>query len=356
MRISSATCYQYTLPLRAPLDLGAQTIRRRRGALLRVTGEDGTVGWGDAAPLPGFSAESVDETIEALAHRARALHGGEVPEAPGRLLRWEGAREPPSVRFAVQSALLECRAASSDTTVGPLLGGGRRSVALNALVPAGASDLAAAGTRLRRAGFPAVKLKVGRTDPLTDAERVRALHSGLGDEIALRLDANRAWSMGDATRFAEAVAPVPLEYVEEPLARPDRLADFAEESGLPVALDETTRERAPGTLSAPDGLAAVVLKPTLLGGLAVTRRWTTWAARAGALTVFSSSYESGVGTRMLLALSSSWSDAPAGLSAHMRLSEDVLRPRLRLDGPAVAASAGEESRVDRARLSRVPSS
>jgi len=352
MKISDATCYKYTLPLREPLELEGQTVRRRRGLLLRLTGEDGEVGWGEAAPLPGFSAESVDEAAEALSARARALRGRRLSEDLQPLVQKSGPEPPPSVRFAVQSAVVEVRADRA-TSVGSLLGDGRDPVSLNALVPAGATNLTARGERLRRAGFQAVKLKVGRSDPARDAERVRALHAGLGEEVALRLDANRAWALEEAAAFAEAVASVPIEYVEEPLARPDRLPDFAGQTGLPVALDETTRERVPETLSGLGEIAAAVLKPTLLGGLSITRRWKRAATSVGAATVLSSSYESGVGTRMLLALASVWADAPAGLSAHMRLSEDVLRPRLQLGGPTVSAAAGGESRVDLSRLSRV---
>jgi len=360
MRISDATCYTYALPLRQPLELGGQTVRRRRGVLLRVTGAEGAVGWGEAAPLPGFSAESAADASEALSVRADALRGRDCPDDPGRLLERETPAAPPSVQFAVQSALLELRAARADVPgarlLGKVLGKGRETVPLNALISAETGDLAAHGKRLRRAGFGAVKLKVGRAAPETDAERVRELDSGLGGDVSLRLDANRAWSLDAATAFAAAVAPVPIEYVEEPLARPNRLAEFAERTGLSAALDETTREQEPGgDVEGAEGIAAVVLKPTLLGRLAVVRRWQAWADSVGAATVVSSSYESGVGTRMLLTLAAAWSDVPAGLSAHMRLADDVLRPRVQVDGPAASATAGQQSRVDLSRLSRVGS-
>jgi len=353
MRLADATCYTYSLPLRKPLLLEGEPVRHRRGALLRLTDEEGAVGWGEAAPLPGFSAESRDDAVQALSSRARSLRGEALPDDPQRLRQKQIPEGPPSVQFAVRSAFLSLRAARQDVSVAGLLGADGAPVALNALIPTGATDLTARGERLRQAGFRAVKLKVGRADPRTDADRVRALHAGLGDAVSLRLDANRAWSLDDAIAFAEAIVPVPVEYVEEPLARPDRLADFAERTGLAAALDETTRERVPERLTAADGIAAVVLKPTLLGDISVARRWTRAAAAVGAATVLSSSYESGVGTRMLLALASAWSDAPAGLAAHVRLAEDVLSPRMRLDGPTASVDTGEESRVDLSRLSRV---
>lgn len=356
MTITDATCYTYTLPLDPPLPLRGKTVPRRDGALLRLTGEGGATGWGEAAPLPGFSSESKDEAIESLARRARVLPGRDLPEDSEQLLQWEGPGAPPSVRFAVQSALLELRASHAEGPVASLLGDGRDPVSLNALVPAGATDLEAQGERLRRVGFEAVKLKVGRASPATDVDRVHALYAGLGPEVALRLDANRAWSFEEATTVAEGIATVPVEYVEEPLSRPDRLADIAEQTGWPVALDETTRERPPGAFAGREEVAAVVLKPTFLGGVSAARRWKRWAESVGATPVISSSYESGVGTRMLLALASAWSDAPAGLSVHTRLAEDVLHPRMQLGGPRVSRGSGWASDVDLSRLSRVEAS
>jgi len=353
MTITDATCYTYTLPLRPPLTLAGSTVSQRRGALLRLTGEDGATGWGEAAPLPGFSPESREEAVEALALRARTLRGRSRPEEPGQLLQWGEPGDPSSVRFAVQSALLDLSAAQADGSIGTVLGEGREPVALNALVPADANGLEAQGERLRRAGFEAVKFKVGRGTPATDADRVQMLHTGLGNEVALRLDANRAWTFEEAKTFAEAVAPVPIEYVEEPLARPDRLDDFVAHTDLPVALDETTREGPPDALAERDHIAAVVLKPTLLGGLSATRRWRVWAGKGEVRTVISSSYESGVGTRMLVSLASAWSDAPVGLLAHSRLAEDVLHPRMQLAGPTVSRTVGWESEVDLSRLSPV---
>lgn len=347
MVVTSATCFAYHLPLAAPLTVDGRTLRERRGALLRLEGEGGAVGWGEAAPLPGFSAESRTEAVEALRDRARALPGTTVPEQEDRLPRRGAPGDPPSVRFALQSALLELRAAEDGLSVPTLLGARSTAVSLNALVGREAGDVSATGERLRRAGYRAVKLKVGRAAPDRDAARVCALRRGLGAEVALRLDANRAWALEDALAFAEALGdPGDIEYIEEPLVDPGRLAEFTDRTGLPVALDESTRELDPSSLSPDMPVGGVVLKPTLLGGLSEARQWVRWAERVGASVVMSAAYESGVGTRMLGALAAAWSGSPAGLSPYTSLADDVLRPRLALDGPTFEVEAAYRSRVE----------
>jgi O-succinylbenzoate synthase len=252
------------------------------------------------------------------------------------LRRQADAECPPSVRFAVTSAIVELWADRRKESVGAVLGGGAGTVSLNALIEDDATDLPDAAERYRKAGFRAVKMKVGRRTIAEDVERVRSLSSVLRDGVMLRLDANRAWTYDQAITFVDGIEDVSIEYVEEPLARPDRLSAFAEATGVPVAIDESTREMDPGALREREGVAAVVLKPTLLGGIRLVRRWVVHALNVGAAPVFSAAYESGVGTRMLVALASVLSDAPAGLSTYTRLESDLLSPRLSMDGAEVS--------------------
>ena len=354
MQIADVQLFRYRLPLRAPLSVGGRTLTERRGLLLRVEGPDGHEGWGEAAPLPGFSRESL---ADAAAHARRlvsGLPGTDLPDADLDALL-EGLPDadlPPAVRWAAESAVVDLWAAIRGMSVVDVMGGGAETVALNALITDDA-DLQAEDERLRAVGYRAVKLKVGRRTVEADATRVRALHELLGGDVGLRLDANRAWTLEEARAFAGAMGDLPLDYVEEPLRDPAGLSDLVDATGLPVALDETTREGPPGAL--PDALRvrAVVLKPTLLGGLAAARRWAQWTQERGGVPIVSASYESGVGLRMLAALAATLSDAPAGLSTYNRLAADVLTPRLPLDGPTVRLRALHDATVDRAALTPV---
>jgi O-succinylbenzoate synthase len=236
-----------------------------------------------------------------------------------------------------------------------LLGAAGPTISINALVPADETDAAAEARRLAARGFRAVKVKVGGGDLETDVRRVRAVAGALGPAVRLRLDANRAWTPAEAVSFFEALGGVPIEYIEEPLADPEALPSFAAETGRPVALDETTREHGPAVLEALAPVAAVVLKPTLLGGLAATREWARAAREHDAMPVVSAAYESGVGLRLLAAQAAALSDAPAGLSTYARLADDVLSPRLPLDGPSAPLDRLFEGTVDETHLDRLHS-
>jgi O-succinylbenzoate synthase len=382
MRLTRATVYRYRLPLARPVNLGPQTIAHRDGALLEATVRRRgatAVGWGEIAPLPGFSTCSLHDALAAAEHWALASVGHDVvkpnavaesntasesntvakPDAVSKTVTLQHVRFPNMlppdlpgpVRFGIESALLNAAAHATGASLPSVLGDApRASVSLNALLDTQGDALQQGLARVRAAGFQTVKLKVGRASVADDVARVRAVIDGLGGAASLRLDANRAWSFDDAARFASSIPTASLQYLEEPLADPSRLAAWHAATGCPIALDETAREMDPAALfDAYPFACAVVVKPTLIG-VRATRSWAEHAAQHNATVVLSSAYESGVGMRMVLALAATLTprDVPAGLGTYRRLEGDVLAARLPISGGFVDLNAvfDEPSPVD----------
>jgi L-Ala-D/L-Glu epimerase len=129
---------------------------------------------------------------------------------------------------------------------------------LSALDRAGAAEQAAHAIER---GFACLKLKVGVGD---DAGRVAAVRASAGAHVALRVDANGAWSVEQAVRNIEALAPSGLELVEEPVHGLSEVREVRERVAVRVAIDETAAEH--GALTA--GVAdAVCLKISRCGGI-----------------------------------------------------------------------------------------
>lgn len=186
---------------------------------------------------------------------------------------------------------------------------------------------------MQDAGYEAIKLKVGGLSVEEDISLVREVRSVIGESVSLRLDANRAWDFEEVLRFARGVEGVGIEYIEEPLADPDGLKEFASVCGIPVALDESLAGMAPEMLVEHGYAGAVVIKPTLLGGISQALRMASRAREIGARPVISSAYETGVGTAALVALTAGIGETPAGLDTYRRLAEDVVERRLPLPAP-----------------------
>jgi O-succinylbenzoate synthase len=359
VRISGFDLYRYDLALSEPVTLKDVTLHRREGTLIRLTADDGSEGWGDAAPLPNFSPESLDDTVEQLRAIASPLLGHEVPAnlpKPNDTPLMELTSLTPSARFGLEVALLNLLSAHQGETLPDLLGDEpAKTVRTNGLISGSREKMLAEASSMAEEGYRAVKLKVGRRRISEDAEVVRRVGEIFGGVVSLRLDANRAWGFDEALEFARRISGTRVEYVEEPLASPARLAELAREWGLPVALDESLVGMGPENLGLHGYARAVVLKPTLLGGVSRVLGLAAAAKTLGLVPVLSSSYEAGVGIGALVALAAVVGEEPAGLDTYRALAEDVLEAPLPLPAPAVAVRETMEAArvVDVGRLQPV---
>ncbi|MCC6216280.1 MAG: O-succinylbenzoate synthase [Polyangiaceae bacterium] len=297
------------VPREVRLPVAARDAHRRwsaRTSLVVVAGAGVTRGRGEAAPLPGYSPDSLDEVgawLGALARRG-------LPELPDELdaaLAAWGDLAPlrlPSARHALETAALD-RLARRRGVPAPALLGARAPITLPlaALLDGPPAEWDAAAEREVARGARCVKLKVGRPG-LAEAELdgLRRLRTTYGPGLAVRLDANRAWPPEEARARLAAWAELDPEWVEEPcLGSPVALGD----APVPIALDESLHAR-PDTI-APERLAALpaaawVLKPTAVGGLRRSLALASAARAAGAAVVLSHTHEGPIGLAACAAL------------------------------------------------------
>ena len=309
MKTARLEWFPYEVPLVEPLRIGAHRLATRRGVLVRATTEQGAVGWGDAAPLPGFSRESAEDVQRELE-------------------RGEGACSS-STRFAVESAVASASAAEAGVSLGSfLLGRTADHCAVNALIAEEPEAWADRACALVAEGFSVIKLKVGRAPMSLELACLRAAVEA-APGVRLRLDANRAWSTLVARGFAQEVEGLPIAYIEEPV-RAGCTISAEWPASIPVAWDETLQETDAMPL-AHEKVTTWVIKPTLAGGLTRAVRLVDEAAQRGVSVVFSSAYESGVGVRVLAELAAA-TGGVAGLDTYRALAEDVLTPRLEMTG------------------------
>ena len=349
MKVTGLHLYRYTLPLDPAPEMKGGFLHRREGVLIRLTAGDGVEGWGEASPLPGFSRESLEEAIRQLWDMKPVLMDLDIrdhPDPDGGLM--------PSVRFGMELAASNLYAAARGKTLPEVLGPGPgMEVSLNGLLAGPGDDVLKEARRMRSAGYPAVKLKVGRGAIEEEAALVREVVGVLGGTIGLRLDANRAWTFEEALEFASATEGCPYEYVEEPLADPTQLPRLVSATGLPVALDESLAGMRPEALEGHRYARAVVLKPTLLGGIRHTLRLAERARSLGMIPVVSSAFETGVGTLGLVALAAciGGGEIPAGLDTYRRFTTDILEPPLELPARVrVPEAMGVRRSIDRSLL------
>lgn len=262
------------MPLVAPFRTSFGTERERDVLLVRAVGADAE-GWGECVAMgaPLYSPEYVDGAAEVIRRfLAPALAGADVDafSVERRLERFKGH---PMAKAAVQTAVLDAVLRASGTALSGFLG------AVRDRVPAGVSvgimdsvpALLDAVAGYLDAGYLRIKLKI---EPGWDVEPVRAVRERFGDAVLLQVDANTAYTLGDARQLAR-LDPFDLLLIEQPLPEDD-MRGHAALAGLvrtPICLDESiVSARAAADAIALGACSIVNIKPGRVGGYLEARR------------------------------------------------------------------------------------
>lgn len=218
----------------------------------------------------------------------------------------------------------------------------RPHVVVNATVPAVAAS-EVDGVLARYDGCRTAKVKVAEAGQVLadDVARVRAVRAAMGPEGRVRIDANGGWNVDEAERAVHALAEFDLEYIEQPCAEVEELAELRDRIGyldIPVAADESVRKASDPLRVARAGAAdLLVIKAQPLGGV---RAALAIVAEAGLPAVVSSALDTSVGLSMGLALASALPDLEfdCGLGTAALFTEDVVASPLYPVGGVLAVA------------------
>lgn len=333
--LTSLTIESYDIPLRRSMNVAGKAVVRNRVGLVVRLESNGCKGDGEISPLPGFFRESIDEARKELEQLQRRVNH-EAPTSVWACLR---AAVLPSVRFGLEMAACELLAALSGRQLTCVMssliddgaGGGKQlqeSVSINAVVPR-TDQAAALAKSLLALGYTAIKFKVGSGSVDEDVAAVNELCMTVkkfGGSV--RLDANRAWSLEDAVRFAKGLDDLQcIEYIEEPVQDPALLKSFFRDTQLPFALDESLEDGSHWqNITCDDGLKAYVIKPSVLGGIAASMKLIR-AGDQNASVVVSSAFESGLALSYLTLFAAMLPQRTAhGLGTCEILGSDLIKP------------------------------
>ena len=213
----------------------------------------------------------------------------------------------------------------------------RTVVGINATMP-GVAATEVAGVLARFPGCRTVKVKVAEPGQslADDIARVGAVRAALGPEGRIRIDANGAWNVDEAEHAIHALAGFDLEYVEQPCASIEELAQVrarVKYMGIPVAADESVRKAADPLAVARAGAADIlVIKAQPLGGVTAA---LALVRDAGLPIVVSSALDTSIGISMGLHLAAALDELSfdCGLGTAALLAADVTdEPLIPADG------------------------
>jgi o-succinylbenzoate synthase len=316
--------------LREPYETSYGTLRTRETLAVALTDADGVRGFGEAAPLEPYDGVSVEKALAALERYRSVLASAPAHDERKDSSLIEACRRACDLRpalAAIDIALWDLSARRRGKPLASILSPYEppaERVTVNATVAA--LDRTRAGEQAARAaaeGYRCLKAKVGIGD---DAARVAAVRAAAGRQMALRLDANGAWSVPQAVAAIELLAPAGLELVEEPVHGVVALREVRERVPARIAIDESAAERGAIEAHAAD---AVCLKVMRCGGITQLLATAARARAAGCQVYLASTLEGPLGVAAGLhaaaALAATAALPPCGL-ATLGIFEDLEDP------------------------------
>ena len=226
MKITAVEAYKVKVPIKGDYRMAKGVHKALDSVFVKILTDEGITGIGDIHQgVAGYTEETVD-TIHAVITGAfgPALVGEEL-DSPERLhrLMTETRMGNPFARSGLEMAIYDALGKQAGVSVAALLGGpARREVKLSGGIGIETPEVAAEKVAaIVEEGYRTIKVKIGTDDIAQDIARVRACRKAVGDDIAIRLDANAGYDAIDALTVVKALGDLGIEHMEQPVAGSD---------------------------------------------------------------------------------------------------------------------------------------
>jgi L-alanine-DL-glutamate epimerase-like enolase superfamily enzyme len=289
MIITQANIFPITFKLKNFFTIAYDSYDTAQNLIVRLETKNGLVGWGNAAPDPHVTGETIEASQKVLSTEIIPAVMGRDARARAEIFEncQQKAIHAPAARAAIDMALYDLLGQRAGLPLYQLLGFARRKILTSiTLGIASIEENVRQAQEFVKAGFRALKIKTG-LDWKEDVERVKAIRAAAGAEIALRVDANQGYHVQPALDFIRSVESCRIEFLEQP-APAKNLNDLKlirALSKIPIMADESAISPEEVFNLAAHGVADMVnVKLMKTGGITGAMQATAVAA-AGKLPV-----------------------------------------------------------------------
>ncbi|HLY31278.1 MAG TPA: o-succinylbenzoate synthase [Ktedonobacterales bacterium] len=297
-RITRAEALCVGLRMREPFVTPVGSLTQKDALLVRLTTDDGVVGYGEsgALPTPSYSPEYIETAWDALTRFILpALAGQSFSTIDDVTAGWAWMRGHNFAKVAPEAACWHILAQRTGQPLRALWGGERQRIEVGAVLgiaPTSRKLLAGVEQALAQ-GYRRIKIKIA---PGADVAPVAAIRRRFG-AITLMADANSTYTLGDLS-ILQQLDEYSLLMIEQPLG-PDDIIDHAQLQArlkTPICLDESI-------LTLDDARQAIALgachiinvKPPRVGGFGAALRIAEYAYEQGIGVWCGGMFETGIG-------------------------------------------------------------
>lgn len=293
-----ARCFPYYLDFRFAAGTSRGILRKKETWFLEIYDAINPLkkGIGECAIFRGLSYDDRPEYAAKLEEVCRNIDLY-VLNASTLLADW------PSIRFGLETALADLHSKESKILFPSTFTNGDDFIPINGLIWMDNKEKMLLSIRKKiDEGFTCIKLKIGAIDfeeELSLLSFIRGEYTA-GD-IEIRVDANGAFTPDLALEKLNRLSAYFIHSIEQPIkqGQVEAMAQLCSLSPIPIALDEELIGYA-----TPEGRqnlitnikpAYIILKPSLVGGLSVTKEWIDLATGLQIDWWITSALESNIG-------------------------------------------------------------
>ena len=315
MNISEVKIEKHTLRYKKPISTSHGIITDRSVILLGLKDKKGTWGYGESSPLKGFSIENTDDVENILAEWGKTKNE--------RLLTGF-----PTAKAAVDCAFLDLKAKNNGLPLHKYMNSeSLKEFPISQLILGETpKELVSNARRATEAGYKTLKIKVGTSSEEIDYERLKAVRETVGQEIAIRIDANRGWNTNQAIDILGRLIPFAIEFVEEPTRGLDNLATVQKNVVQKIAIDESLQDVDNIEKIKSAQIAKIlIIKPSAIGGIKFASQLIDRAKSLELEVVVTSLLDGAIGVAAAAHLTSAYNllDPAPGLGTSSLLADDL---------------------------------
>jgi L-alanine-DL-glutamate epimerase-like enolase superfamily enzyme len=294
MKITRIECIPVSIPFAKPMKMGGGTASQSDAVVVKVHTDEGITGVCESGDT---SLWYMGESQDSIMYNITRVFGpqillGEDPFNIERIVARmdKAARANNQSKAVIDYTLHDIMGKALGVPVYKLLGGlSNPKIPLAFVMSSGTpEEVMAEGRALVKAGFKAMKLKVGAKSIENDIEMTAALREAVGYDIKIMTDTNGGWNYFEALRFLKGVAKYNLFLCEQPVPwwDMDGLARLRGKVDIPILADESAAELNDLTkLIQRDAVDGFFLKVPKAGGIHKSQKFVAIAQSVGLLVM-----------------------------------------------------------------------
>ncbi|MCG8579320.1 MAG: mandelate racemase/muconate lactonizing enzyme family protein [Bacteroidales bacterium] len=243
MKIKSIEAFVLKDTLEKPFYFSQWSYSERKICLVKLTTEDGIVGWGEGYGPADVLAAGV-KFLASFVEGMNVLENETIWDVMYRRTL-DYARRGILVASisAIDMAVWDAKGKILNVPVHQLLGGKKRDIITpyaTGLYFREETDLPKAlaeeALEYKELGYRAVKMKVGMTIE-KDIEMVREVRKSIGEDMELMVDSNHAYNLREAIILSRAIEEYNIGWFEEPVSPEmyDHYAELRSATSIPIA-------------------------------------------------------------------------------------------------------------------------